>query len=163
MAFAPLALMVVVHGAEMLLLVPPPSSTGESNSYFYLHPGQTSHQSWASQADREGLPAGVRSGVGWGKGPNSRLTLTGALIHTLTNCVGGVNWKLCLGGCQALQSVGNLGLQLGQGKEQWMEPLHPIIRLSVASVKDFLDKLIDIDHGIGKAFKHNRILNFHDA
>ncbi|KAJ0067578.1 hypothetical protein NL108_008603, partial [Boleophthalmus pectinirostris] len=47
---------------------------------------------------------------------------------------------------KALQSVGNLGLQLGHGKEQWMVPLHPIILHSVASVKDFLDKLIDIDH-----------------
>lgn len=47
---------------------------------------------------------------------------------------------------KALQSVGNLGLQLGHGKEQWMVPLHPIILRSVASVKDFLDKLIDIDH-----------------
>lgn len=47
---------------------------------------------------------------------------------------------------KALQSVGNLGLQLGHGKEQWMAPLHPIIQRSVASVKDFLDKLIDIDH-----------------
>ncbi|KAM4616916.1 rasGAP-activating-like protein 1 isoform 2-T2 [Polymixia lowei] len=47
---------------------------------------------------------------------------------------------------KALQSVGNLGLQLGHGKEQWMAPLHPIILCSVASVKDFLDKLIDIDH-----------------
>ncbi|XP_061762822.1 rasGAP-activating-like protein 1 [Nerophis ophidion] len=50
---------------------------------------------------------------------------------------------------KALQSVGNLGLQLGHGKEQWMAPLHPIILRSVASVKDFLDKLIDIDHDIG--------------
>lgn len=58
---------------------------------------------------------------------------------------------LCLRGRQALQSVGNLGLQLGHGKEQWMAPLHPIILRSVASVKDFLDKLIDIDHDIGKA------------
>ncbi|XP_034450922.1 rasGAP-activating-like protein 1 isoform X2 [Hippoglossus hippoglossus] len=49
---------------------------------------------------------------------------------------------------KALQSVGNLGLQLGHGKEQWMAPLHPIILRSVASVKDFLDKLIDIDHDI---------------
>ncbi|XP_024908917.1 rasGAP-activating-like protein 1 isoform X2 [Cynoglossus semilaevis] len=49
---------------------------------------------------------------------------------------------------KALQSVGNLGLQLGHGKEQWMEPLHPIILRSVASIKDFLDKLIDIDHDI---------------
>ncbi|XP_046904400.1 rasGAP-activating-like protein 1 [Hypomesus transpacificus] len=47
---------------------------------------------------------------------------------------------------KAVQSVGNLGLQLGHGKEQWMAPLHPIILCSVASVKDFLDKLIDIDH-----------------
>ncbi|XP_076010315.1 rasGAP-activating-like protein 1 [Genypterus blacodes] len=47
---------------------------------------------------------------------------------------------------KALQSVGNLGLQLGHGKEQWMAPLHPIILRSVSSVKDFLDKLIDIDH-----------------
>ncbi|XP_052419029.1 rasGAP-activating-like protein 1 [Carassius gibelio] len=47
---------------------------------------------------------------------------------------------------KALQSVGNLGLQLGHGKEEWMTPLHPIILCSVASVKDFLDKLIDIDH-----------------
>uniref|UniRef100_A0A3B4BJV0 Uncharacterized protein n=1 Tax=Periophthalmus magnuspinnatus TaxID=409849 RepID=A0A3B4BJV0_9GOBI len=51
---------------------------------------------------------------------------------------------------KALQSVGNLGLQLGHGKEQWMVPLHPIILRSVASVKDFLDKLIDIDHDTGK-------------
>lgn len=62
-----------------------------------------------------------------------------------------VEWILCLFGRQALQSVGNLGLQLGHGKEQWMAPLHPIILRSVASVKDFLDKLIDIDHDIGRA------------
>ncbi|CAK6950325.1 rasGAP-activating-like protein 1 [Scomber scombrus] len=49
---------------------------------------------------------------------------------------------------KALQSVGNLGLQLGHGKEQWMAPLHPIILRSVATVKDLLDKLIDIDHDI---------------
>uniref|UniRef100_A0A8B9LEL0 RAS protein activator like 1 n=1 Tax=Astyanax mexicanus TaxID=7994 RepID=A0A8B9LEL0_ASTMX len=47
---------------------------------------------------------------------------------------------------KALQSVGNLGLQLGHGKEQWMAPLHPLILCSVASIKDFLDKLIDVDH-----------------
>lgn len=51
---------------------------------------------------------------------------------------------------KALQSLGNLGLQLGHGKEQWMAPLHPIILRSVGSVKDFLDKLIDIDHDTGK-------------
>lgn len=52
---------------------------------------------------------------------------------------------------QALQSVGNLGLQLGHGKEQWMTPLHPSILCSVVSVKDFLDKLIDIDHDNGES------------
>lgn len=65
---------------------------------------------------------------------------------------------LCLYGHQALQSVGNLGLQLGHGKEQWMAPLHPIILRSVASVKDFLDKLIDIDHDIGKAYNTNKLV-----
>lgn len=63
--------------------------------------------------------------------------------------------KFCfLYGQQALQSVGNLGLQLGHGKEQWMAPLHPIILRSVACVKDFLDKLIDIDHDVGEAEKN---------
>ncbi|XP_067087361.1 rasGAP-activating-like protein 1 isoform X2 [Osmerus mordax] len=52
---------------------------------------------------------------------------------------------------KAVQSVGNLGIQLGHGKEQWMAPLHPIILCSVASVKDFLDKLIDIDHDMSEA------------
>ncbi|XP_038229298.1 rasGAP-activating-like protein 1 isoform X1 [Dermochelys coriacea] len=46
---------------------------------------------------------------------------------------------------KAVQSIGNLGLQLGHGKEQWMAPLHPFILPSIASVKDFLDKLIDVD------------------
>lgn len=136
------------------------SLTGEGDSYFYhISCGQTWHQSWASQTDREGLPAGVRSAVGWRKGltagPASAVfwcpTPAGAVIHACTNCGGSVNWTWRLDGFQALQSVGNLGLQLGQGKEQWMEPLHPTIRLSVASVKDFLDKLIDIDRDIGKA------------
>uniref|UniRef100_A0A671UPE4 RAS protein activator like 1 n=1 Tax=Sparus aurata TaxID=8175 RepID=A0A671UPE4_SPAAU len=45
---------------------------------------------------------------------------------------------------KALQSVGNLGLQLGHGKEQWMAPLHPIILRSVASVKDFLDNRLSL-------------------
>ncbi|XP_048855179.1 rasGAP-activating-like protein 1 isoform X3 [Brienomyrus brachyistius] len=46
---------------------------------------------------------------------------------------------------EAVQSIGNLGLQLGQGKEQWMAPLHPVILSSVGSFRDFLDKLIDVD------------------
>lgn len=58
---------------------------------------------------------------------------------------------------KALQSVGNLGLQLGHGKEQWMAPLHPIILRSVSSVKDFLDKLIDIDHDTGSELPHRAV------
>ncbi|XP_063000421.1 rasGAP-activating-like protein 1 [Elgaria multicarinata webbii] len=46
---------------------------------------------------------------------------------------------------KAVQSIGNLGLQLGHGKEQWMEPLHPFILSSIGRVKEFLDKLIDVE------------------
>ncbi|XP_072444181.1 rasGAP-activating-like protein 1 isoform X3 [Chiloscyllium punctatum] len=49
---------------------------------------------------------------------------------------------------KAVQSIGNLGLQLGHGKEQWMTPLHPFILQSVSCVKDFLDKLIDVDNEV---------------
>ncbi|XP_053225800.1 rasGAP-activating-like protein 1 isoform X1 [Podarcis raffonei] len=46
---------------------------------------------------------------------------------------------------KAVQSIGNLGLQLGHGKEQWMEPLHPFILSSIGQVKEFLDWLINVD------------------
>nr|XP_060641414.1 rasGAP-activating-like protein 1 isoform X1 [Anolis sagrei ordinatus] len=46
---------------------------------------------------------------------------------------------------KAVQSIGNLGFQVGRGKEQWMEPLHPFIMASIERVKDFLDRLIDVD------------------
>uniref|UniRef100_A0A8C6YFR1 RAS protein activator like 1 n=1 Tax=Naja naja TaxID=35670 RepID=A0A8C6YFR1_NAJNA len=46
---------------------------------------------------------------------------------------------------KAVQSIGNLGLQLGHGKEQWMEPLHPFIFASIGRVQEFLDRLIDVD------------------
>ncbi|XP_061459319.1 rasGAP-activating-like protein 1 isoform X2 [Rhineura floridana] len=46
---------------------------------------------------------------------------------------------------KAVQSIGNLGLQLGHGKEQWMEPLHPFILSSIGHVKEFLGRLIDVD------------------
>uniref|UniRef100_A0A8C5WZ48 RAS protein activator like 1 n=1 Tax=Laticauda laticaudata TaxID=8630 RepID=A0A8C5WZ48_LATLA len=46
---------------------------------------------------------------------------------------------------KAVQSIGNLGLQLGHGKEQWMEPLHPFILASIGRVQEFLDRLIDVD------------------
>ncbi|XP_030073805.1 rasGAP-activating-like protein 1 isoform X2 [Microcaecilia unicolor] len=46
---------------------------------------------------------------------------------------------------KTVQSIGNLGLQLGHGKEQWMAPLHPFILQSISRVRDFLDQLIDVD------------------
>lgn len=46
---------------------------------------------------------------------------------------------------QAVQSIGNLGQQLGQGKELWMAPLHPFLLQSILRVRDFLDQLVDVD------------------
>nr|XP_020012511.1 rasGAP-activating-like protein 1 [Castor canadensis] len=46
---------------------------------------------------------------------------------------------------KAVQSIGNLGQQLGQGKEPWMAPLHPFLLQSVSRVRDFLDQLVDVD------------------
>eukprot|EP00079_Xenopus_tropicalis_P034279 XP_017948050.1 PREDICTED: rasGAP-activating-like protein 1 isoform X3 [Xenopus tropicalis] len=46
---------------------------------------------------------------------------------------------------KAVQSIGNLGQQLGYGKEQWMAPLHPFIQQSVGRLRDFLDRLIDME------------------
>ncbi|XP_008570801.1 PREDICTED: rasGAP-activating-like protein 1 isoform X3 [Galeopterus variegatus] len=46
---------------------------------------------------------------------------------------------------EAVQSIGNLGQQLGQGKELWMAPLHPFLLQSISRVRDFLDRLVDVD------------------
>uniref|UniRef100_A0A8C3KAN0 RAS protein activator like 1 n=1 Tax=Calidris pygmaea TaxID=425635 RepID=A0A8C3KAN0_9CHAR len=46
---------------------------------------------------------------------------------------------------KALQSIGNLGLQLGQGKEPWMAPLHAVLLPSVTRVKAFLDGLVEVE------------------
>ncbi|XP_015422765.1 PREDICTED: rasGAP-activating-like protein 1 [Myotis davidii] len=46
---------------------------------------------------------------------------------------------------KAVQSIGNLGQQLGQGKELWMAPLHPFLLQSILRVRDFLDQLVDVD------------------
>ncbi|XP_062942754.1 rasGAP-activating-like protein 1 isoform X4 [Cynocephalus volans] len=46
---------------------------------------------------------------------------------------------------KAVQSIGNLGQQLGQGKELWMAPLHPFLLQSISRVRDFLDRLVDVD------------------
>ncbi|XP_068509714.1 rasGAP-activating-like protein 1 isoform X9 [Anas acuta] len=44
---------------------------------------------------------------------------------------------------KALQSIGNLGLQLG--KEPWMAPLHAVLLPSITRVKAFLDSLVEVD------------------
>ncbi|CAH6778846.1 rasGAP-activating-like protein 1 [Phodopus roborovskii] len=46
---------------------------------------------------------------------------------------------------KAVQSIGNLGQQLGQGKELWLAPLHPFLLQSISRVRDFLDQLVDVD------------------
>uniref|UniRef100_A0A8D0XLP3 RasGAP-activating-like protein 1 n=1 Tax=Sus scrofa TaxID=9823 RepID=A0A8D0XLP3_PIG len=46
---------------------------------------------------------------------------------------------------KAVQSIGNLGQQLGQGKELWIAPLHPFLLQSIARVRDFLDQLVNVD------------------
>ncbi|XP_028906132.1 rasGAP-activating-like protein 1 [Ornithorhynchus anatinus] len=51
---------------------------------------------------------------------------------------------------KAVQSIGNMGQQLGAGKEQWMTPLHPTLLRGTAQVKDFLDQLVDVDPESGE-------------
>ncbi|XP_048641627.1 rasGAP-activating-like protein 1 [Marmota marmota marmota] len=51
---------------------------------------------------------------------------------------------------KAVQSIGNLGQQLGQGKELWMAPLHPFLLQSVSRVRAFLDQLVDVDGDEGE-------------
>ncbi|XP_006901047.1 PREDICTED: rasGAP-activating-like protein 1 [Elephantulus edwardii] len=46
---------------------------------------------------------------------------------------------------KAVQSIGNLGQQLGRGKELWMAPLHPFLLQSISRVRDFLDRLVDVE------------------
>ncbi|XP_063271630.1 rasGAP-activating-like protein 1 isoform X3 [Prinia subflava] len=46
---------------------------------------------------------------------------------------------------KALQSIGNLGLQLGQGKEPWMAPLNAVLLPSVTRVRAFLDALVTVE------------------
>ncbi|XP_033374136.1 rasGAP-activating-like protein 1 isoform X1 [Parus major] len=46
---------------------------------------------------------------------------------------------------KALQTIGNLGLQLGQGKEPWMAPLNSVLLPSVTRVRAFLDALVTVE------------------
>lgn len=52
---------------------------------------------------------------------------------------------------QAVQSIGNLGQQLGQGKELWMAPLHPFLLQSISRVRHFLDQLVDVNGEEGES------------
>uniref|UniRef100_H0ZZ95 RAS protein activator like 1 n=1 Tax=Taeniopygia guttata TaxID=59729 RepID=H0ZZ95_TAEGU len=45
---------------------------------------------------------------------------------------------------KALQTIGNLGLQLGQAKEPWMAPLNAVLLPSVTRVRPFLDALVTV-------------------
>ncbi|KAM9194110.1 rasGAP-activating-like protein 1 isoform 5-T5 [Dugong dugon] len=51
---------------------------------------------------------------------------------------------------KAVQSIGNLGQQLGQGKELWMAPLHPFLLQSISRVREFLDRLVNVE-AVGEA------------
>ncbi|XP_023589415.1 rasGAP-activating-like protein 1 isoform X2 [Trichechus manatus latirostris] len=51
---------------------------------------------------------------------------------------------------KAVQSIGNLGQQLGQGKELWMAPLYPFLLQSISRVRDFLDRLVNVE-AVGEA------------
>ncbi|CAH1802446.1 unnamed protein product [Owenia fusiformis] len=49
---------------------------------------------------------------------------------------------------KVIQSIGNLGVQIGPAKEKWMEPLHDFIKLCVPDVKEYLQRVCEVD---GKA------------
>ncbi|XP_075290787.1 rasGAP-activating-like protein 1 [Opisthocomus hoazin] len=46
---------------------------------------------------------------------------------------------------KALQSIGNLGLEPGQGKEPWLAPLHAALLPSVTRLRAFLDGLVAVE------------------
>ena len=56
--------------------------------------------------------------------------------------------------------MGNLGLQIGQGKEQWMEPLHDFICASVPETKTFIDDLTEIQEDTGTQNSHITCLKY---
>jgi len=47
--------------------------------------------------------------------------------------------------CQTVQKIGNIEFPRRSGKEEWMESLHTWIAFYTDEVKDFLDKLTDVD------------------
>jgi len=52
--------------------------------------------------------------------------------------------------CQTVQKIGNIEFPRRSGKEEWMESLHTWIAFYTDEVKDFLDKLTDVDDTKGK-------------
>ena len=60
---------------------------------------------------------------------------------------------------KTIQCVGNLGLQIGLGKEQYLEPLYPFIRASVKGIRGHLDHLCDIDQSKGRTYSSLAVTN----
>ena len=46
---------------------------------------------------------------------------------------------------QAVQKIGNLDKEVSKGKEEWMAPLAFSIASYTEQVKDFLDRLMDVE------------------
>ncbi|XP_053815130.1 rasGAP-activating-like protein 1 isoform X2 [Vidua chalybeata] len=57
---------------------------------------------------------------------------------------------------KALQAIGNLGLQLGQGKEPWMAPLNTVLLPSVTRVRAFLDALVTVVDEVPVPWGHSQ-------
>lgn len=52
--------------------------------------------------------------------------------------------------CQTVQKIGNIEFPRRSGKEEWMESLHTWIAFYTDEVRDFLDKLTDVEDTKGK-------------
>lgn len=53
------------------------------------------------------------------------------------------NWVVICS--QTVQKIGNIELPLHNGKEEWMAPLYKWIAFYTDEVKDFLDRLADVE------------------
>ena len=66
----------------------------------------------------------------------------------VTVCAVKYKVRTCL--LQAVQKIGNLDKEVSKGKEEWMAPLAPSIAKYTEQVKDFLDRLMDVDDNQSK-------------
>ena len=57
-----------------------------------------------------------------------------------------INFSCCL---QTVQKIGNIEFPQHGGKEEWMGPLYKWIAFYTDEVKDFLDRLADVEDGEG--------------